>query len=115
MEQLRRSVSITCLIASLAALCGAAAPGALTVTPMSIDYGVVTVGLSSQARAITVSNQSGKAVSITSFSISDSHFQLFEGTAPITVANGGTAFYVMRFVPTAGQTYSATFTLNVEG
>jgi len=81
------------------------AQGQLTVTPVSADFGSVTVGTSkTQSGTLIVS---GSSVSLSSASVTDSEFSLSGIAFPVTIAAGQSIPYTLTFVPRASGTAAA--------
>ncbi|MGH9503478.1 MAG: choice-of-anchor D domain-containing protein [Terriglobales bacterium] len=82
------------------ALAGAGlAPGQLSVTPPSADFGNVTVGTSkTQSGTLTAS---GSSVTLSSASVSDSEFSLSGLAFPVTIPAGQSLPFTLNFTPRA--------------
>ena len=88
------------------------AQGQLAVTPVSADFGSVTVGTSkTQSGTLVVS---GSSVTLSSASVTDSEFSLSGIAFPVTIAAGQSTPFTLTFVPRASGTAGATlsFTSN---
>jgi hypothetical protein len=88
------------------------APGQLTVTPASADFGSVTVGTSKTQKGMLTASTASVAVS--SVSMSSSEFSLSGITLPLTIAAGQSVPFTLTFSPPASGSASATgsFTSN---
>jgi hypothetical protein len=84
-------------------------PSALTASPSSVSFGSVTVGSTSAASSVTVSNPGSSAVSVSSVSVSGPFSQT--NTCGSSIAAGGSCSVSVKFAPTA--TGSASGTLSV--
>jgi hypothetical protein len=82
------------------------AQGQLAVTPISADFGSVTVGVSKTQSATLVA--SGSSVTVSSASVTDSEFSLSGITFPVTIAAGQSLPLTLTFVPRASGTAAAT-------
>ena len=82
------------------------AQGQLAVTPVSADFGSVTVGTSkTQSGTLVVS---GSSVTLSSASVTDSEFSLSGIAFPVTIAAGHSTPFTLTFVPRASGTAAAT-------
>jgi hypothetical protein len=111
-----RRVRLTLLRLSLAfafAVLGiASAAGSESVSPVSITYPTVTVGLSA-GNVVFVTNTGSTLLTVTSVSVTPFPvFYMSDGVAPATAIPGQTLNFSIRFVPTAAQSYSGQFQLN---
>lgn len=82
------------------------APGQLTVTPISADFGSVIVGSSKTQSATLVA--SGSSVTLSSANVTDSEFSLSGIPFPVTIAAGQSMTFTLTFVPRASGTAAAT-------
>jgi Abnormal spindle-like microcephaly-assoc'd, ASPM-SPD-2-Hydin len=78
------------------------AQGQLAVTPVSADFGSVTVGTSKTQSGTLIA--SGSSVSLSSASVTDSEFSLSGIAFPVTIAAGKSIPYTLTFVPRASGT-----------
>lgn len=91
------------------AMTGTGTPqGQLSVSPATLNFGTVTVGLSSGLTGTL--NATGASVTVTSAGINNSEFVLSGITFPKTIAAGGSATYTVTFTPNAAGSTSATLT-----
>jgi len=79
--------------------------GQLAVTPISADFGSVTVG-TSKTQTGTL-NASGASVSLSSASVTDSEFSLSGIAFPVTIAAGQSVPFTLTFAPRASGTAAA--------
>jgi Abnormal spindle-like microcephaly-assoc'd, ASPM-SPD-2-Hydin/Cep192 domain 4 len=86
--------------------------GQLAVSPLSVDFGSVTVGTSKTQSGTIVA--SGSSVTLSSAGVTDSEFSLSGITFPVTVAAGQSLPFTLTFIPRASGTAAATlsFTSN---
>jgi Abnormal spindle-like microcephaly-assoc'd, ASPM-SPD-2-Hydin len=97
---------------------GAAAP--LTLSPLSLDFGMVSIGQTSPAQEVVISNQSGAAFTGTvssdsgAFRLNAANSAAVPQTA-ITVPAGGTARVPVVFVPAGEGVATGTITFDFEG
>jgi len=85
------------------------AQGQLAVTPVSADFGSVTVGTSKTQSATLVA--SGSSVTLSSANVTDSEFSLSGIAFPVTLAAGQSVPFTLTFVPRASGTAAATLSL----
>jgi len=90
-----------------------AAASGVIVSPSSINFGTETVGLTTRGFLVTVTNNSGSSIEVSSFSLSLPEFQLSQGLAPFKIAPGTIGYYVLQFAPDTAGTLNGTFTLNI--
>jgi len=88
------------------------AQGQLAVTPMSVDFGSVTVG-TSKTQVGTLS-ASGSSVSVSSATVTSAEFSLGGITFPLTIAAGQSVPFTLTFTPQMSGSASAisSFTSN---
>jgi Abnormal spindle-like microcephaly-assoc'd, ASPM-SPD-2-Hydin len=82
------------------------AQGQLAVTPVSADFGSVTVGASKTQSATLVA--SGSSVTVSSASVTDTEFSLSGIAFPVTIPAGQSLSLTLTFVPRASGTAAAT-------
>jgi hypothetical protein len=82
------------------------AQGQLAVTPISADFGSVTVGTSKTQSATLIA--SGSSVTLSSASVTDSEFSLSGIAFPVTIAAGQSVPFTLTFGPRASGTAAAT-------
>ena len=80
--------------------------GQLAVTPVSADFGSVTVGTSKTQSGTLVA--SGSSVTLSSASVTDSEFSLSGIAFPVTIAAGQSMPFTLTFVPRASGGAAAT-------
>jgi hypothetical protein len=89
-------------------------PPGINVTPANIVFANETVGTTSAASPVTVTNTTTTAAQITALTFSGPNVSDFStpATTPIPVAaNGGTATIAVTFTPSAAGTRTATLTV----
>ena len=91
---------------------GRAHASGFALKPASCDFGNVTIPLKSASCSFTVTNNTGAATRVTSFSLSGNQFQLIYGLAPFALMNGKNAFFTIVFAPTQAGPASETLTIN---
>lgn len=93
---------------------GTGTASGVTVSPDSITFSDQTVGTTSAASLVTVTNNLNTAVQVTSLVFSGSNAADFSTTtvAPVTVAANGSVTIPVKFKPGAAQTRSATLTIS---
>jgi hypothetical protein len=84
-------------------------PAALTASPSSVSFGSVTVGQSSGAQTVTVSNPGSTSASISQLAVSGPFTQT--NTCGTALAAGGSCTVSVSFVPTAAGTASGSLTV----
>jgi hypothetical protein len=82
------------------------AQGQLAVTPISANFGSVTVGTSKTQSATLVA--SGSSVTVSSASVTDTEFSLSGIAFPVTIPAGQSLPLTLTFVPRASGTAAAT-------
>jgi hypothetical protein len=104
------------LILSLAAIGAGSASAQVTISPTSLSFGSVYIGLTSSAEVVTLTNTGAETVSVTSLSIS-LPFRLENGRGLVVqnIAAGKNVTYRLVFSPSAAQVYSSTATFTVSG
>jgi hypothetical protein len=80
--------------------------GQLAVTPVSANFGSVTVGTSKTQSATLVA--SGSSVTVSSASVTDTEFSLSGIAFPVTIPAGQSLPLTLTFVPRASGTAAAT-------
>ena len=81
------------------------AQGLLAVTPISADFGSVTVGTSKTQSGTLIA--SGASVTLSSASVTDSEFSLSGIAFPVTIPAGQSVPFTLTFVPRASGTAAA--------
>ena len=79
-------------------------PGLLAVTPLSVNYGTVVAGATTQA-VFVVTNRGGLAITNGTASVSGAPFAVVSGT-PFTVPGFGNSNVVVRFAPVTAGSFS---------
>lgn len=94
-----------------AALTGTgAAPGAVLLTPMSLNFGTVTVGQTSATQSVAVQNTGGVAVMLQSESVSGD-FQVTSNGCGGSLDAGASCVISVLFAPTARGTRNGSLTV----
>lgn len=88
----------------------ATAPAAVLLTPSALTFAATTVGASSAAQNITISNTGGSAVQLASQAVSGD-FQITANTCGATLPAGVGCTVSVVFAPTANGTRSGTFSV----
>jgi len=89
-------------------------PGAISVDRTSLNFGAVTVGTTSSASTVNVSNTGGSEISISSISIGGAQANQFAYSAaamPIKLAAEADTAVQVTFKPTAVRSASASLTI----
>jgi hypothetical protein len=81
------------------------AQGQLTVTPVSADFGNVTVGTSKTQSGTLIAG--GSSVTLLSASVTDSEFSLSGIAFPVTITAGQSMPFTLTFAPRASGTAAA--------
>ena len=82
----------------------------LSASPSSVSFGNQTVGSSSAAQSVTISNTGGAAASISSVTVPSGYAQT--NTCGSSLAVGGSCTVSVTFTPTAAQSYTGNLTVN---
>jgi hypothetical protein len=82
---------------------------ALTAAPSSLSFASTTVGSTSSAQAVTVSNPNSSAVSVSSVSVSGPFSQT--NTCGTSIAGGGSCTVSVKFAPTAAGAASGSLSV----
>jgi trimeric autotransporter adhesin len=92
------------------------APGVLNPDPVALEFGEVITGTGSP-QTVTLANSGDVAVDISTIEITGTDAAMFAvtGTAPTTVAAGGSATVEVTFTPTAAGARTATLQLTHNG
>jgi hypothetical protein len=85
-----------------------------TISPSSLSFGSQTVGTFSQS-TVTLLNTGHTNLSLSSFTLAPSEFQLVNGYAPAVLGPDRAMYFTIVFVPNAAQTFSGQLTINIEG
>ena len=93
---------------------GAAPPAAaLSASPASLAFGSVTVGATSVARSVTVTNNGGTTATGIGFANSnDAEFVVSNNTCGATLAAGASCTFKVAYAPAAAGGDSASLTIN---
>jgi len=81
----------------------------------TVTFNTTAVGTVSAIKRIGLTNNCGKDIQISSFSISAPEFILDYGWAPINKIPGQEAFYALRLKPDAAKKFTGTFTASGVG
>ena len=90
----------------------------VSVSPSSLSFGTVTVGTSSAAQSVTVSNTGSVSLSFTGFSILGTgagNFLIFSNTCASTLAAGTSCVVKIEFKPITTGAHSATLNISDDG
>ena len=82
----------------------------MSVVPVSVSFGSVTVG-TANTQTVTVSNPGSANLSISQATVSGSGFALSGLTLPLTVAPGTSAAFTVKFAPAAVGSVTGSLTL----
>jgi len=82
----------------------------LSASPSSVSFGNQTVGSSSAAQSVTISNTGGAAASISSVTVPSGYAQT--NTCGSSLAVGSSCTVSLTFTPTAAQSYTGNLTVN---
>ncbi len=86
------------------------APGSLTATPSSVNFGNVTIG-NSQTVPVTVANTGGVTVTISAAAATGTGFSFTGPGLPATLAAGQSTTFNATFSPSAAGSRSGTLTI----
>ena len=81
----------------------------------SLNFGTQSVGTTSAAKTVTVTNTSFRAITIASISVSAAQFSYSGQALPITLNRGQSLTASVKFTPTANQSYVGTLVFTAEG
>ncbi|MGA8865906.1 MAG: choice-of-anchor D domain-containing protein [Candidatus Sulfotelmatobacter sp.] len=96
------------------ALAGVTLGQTFSVTPTSLSFPPQTVGTSNQ-NTVTLLNTGHSNITLNSFTLSPSEFQLVNGYAPGTLGPERSIYFTVKFVPDAAQAFTGQLVLNIEG
>ncbi|MBI2929849.1 MAG: choice-of-anchor D domain-containing protein [Verrucomicrobia bacterium] len=87
-------------------------PPDINVVPTSLAFGNQSVGTSSAAQTVTVQNNGGSDLTVSSIASSSADFVVtVPGGLPATVVTNSSLMFQVRFAPTSSGTKSATVTI----
>jgi hypothetical protein len=95
----------------------AAAQSCMSVTPANlvINFPPKAINTQSLVQDVVIQNVCQQGMNIESFSFTTPGFKLLAGWAPFPIPKGQKMTYEVVFAPTAAQTYTGNFTVNVAG
>jgi hypothetical protein len=95
----------------------AAQNNCLTIVPASlaINFPARAINTQSLVQDVAVTNTCATKLNLSSFSFTSSGFKLLAGFAPFPLTQGQNMTFEVVFEPTAAQTYTGNFTMNVDG
>jgi len=104
------------VVCSLILLLGAISAKAqtFTITPSSLAFGSQTVGTFSH-NTITLLNTGNTNLTLNSFTLEPSEFQLVNGYAPAVLGKERAMYFTILFAPDAAQSFSGQLTINIQG
>jgi hypothetical protein len=85
-----------------------------SISPASLPFAPQTVGTSSQ-NTVTLLNTGHSNITLNSFTITPSEFQLVNGYAPATLEPERAVYFTIKFAPDSAQTFTGQLTLNIQG
>ena len=100
------------------ALNSAVAQSCLAIIPSNyvINFTKTAVGTTTTTQDVEVTNLCSAVVQVNSFTMPTApEFKFLGGWAPLSLAKGQNMIYEIRFAPDLPQTFTGTFTLNVQG
>jgi Putative Ig domain/Abnormal spindle-like microcephaly-assoc'd, ASPM-SPD-2-Hydin len=109
----KTTIIAVCWVLALAVIPFASAQ-TFSVSPSSLPFAPQTVGTSSQ-NTVTLLNTGKSNITLNSFTLTPSEFQLVNGYAPGTLASERSIYFTIKFVPDAAQKFTGTLTLNLAG
>jgi hypothetical protein len=100
----------------LISLFGAIAASAqtFTISPSSLSFGSQTVGTFSHS-TVTLLNTGPTNLTLNSFTLSPSQFQLVNGYAPAVLGKKRAMYFTIEFAPDSAQSFSGQLTINIQG
>jgi len=93
---------------------GGQTAGALTVSPLSLDFGSVLVG-SNQTLPETLTNSGGSSITVTQVTATGSGFSMSGLNLPLTLPAGQNQTFSATFTPTAGGSSSGNLAITSSG
>jgi hypothetical protein len=111
------SILCAALLVTFAAPSVVAQSNCITVVPASlqINFPARAINTQSLVQDVVVTNTCATKFNISSFSFGPSAFKLLAGFAPFPLTKGQNMTFEVVFAPTAAQTYTGNFTVNVTG
>jgi hypothetical protein len=91
-----------------------AAPGAVSASPTSLNFGTVQTGTTHKLTD-TLTNTGGSSLTISKFGISGTGFTLSGITTPLTLGSGQSAAFTVIFAPLTATTANGTVTVTSDG
>jgi hypothetical protein len=85
-----------------------------TISPASLPFPPQTVGTSGQ-NTVTLLNTGTSNITLNSFTITPSEFQLVNGYAPATLGPERAVYFTIKFAPDSAQSFTGQLTLNIQG
>ena len=110
----KASIIIATWLLAVAGLTLASGQTSFSITPSSLNFQPQTVGTSSQ-NTVTLLNNGHANITLNSFTLTPSEFQLVNGYAPGTLAPERSIYFTIKFVPDSAQTFTGQLTLNIAG
>ena len=100
----------------LISLFGAIAASAqtFTISPSSLAFGSQTVGTFSH-NTVTLLNTGTTNLTLNSFTLAPSQFQLVNGYAPAVLGKKRAMYFTIEFAPDSAQSFSGQLTINIQG
>ena len=100
--------SVALTIALSGSATAAATPGSDTLSPATVDFGVVIPGAVA-TKSVTFTNGSNAPITVYNYANSNSAFSVIASTCVITVPANSSCVYTLQFTPTAQGTQTGTF------
>lgn len=91
-------------------LSGAGVKPLISVTPSSVSFGNVTVGVTN-TQTITVQNPGTGILTVSQASMTGTGYSLSGLTTPLSIAPGGSSSFNVGFAPAAARSFSGSITL----
>ncbi len=92
------------------ALSGTGVQAQISVTPASVSFGNVTVGVNN-TQSITIRNAGTASLSVTQATLAGTGYTLSGLTVPLSVAPGGSSVFTIGFTPTSASSFAGSLTL----
>jgi len=92
------------------ALSGTGVQAQISVTPASVSFGNVSVGVSN-TQSLTVKNTGTANLSVSQAVLSGTGYTLSGLTVPLTVAAGGSSTFTIGFTPASASSFTGSLTL----
>jgi hypothetical protein len=83
----------------------------VTVSPLSINFGIVNTGIGGASTTVTVSNPGAAAAGISSIVLTGSRVYWLKNSCPASLASGASCTLTLHFFPQTNALYNAVITV----